>query len=80
MQPITLDLLKTGESATISSFTDDFLSLKLMEMGCTPGSRVTLQKKAPLGDPIAISVSGYLLSLRRKEASTVVISKELASE
>lgn len=70
---LTLDKLKLGQKASIQKFTDDFLSLKLIEMGCLPGETVKLSNVAPLGDPIAIEVSGYLLSLRKKEASTVVV-------
>ena len=69
----TLAELKIGQSAIIDSFTDEEMSLKLMEMGCMPGEKVTLQTIAPLGDPIAIFVSGYLLSMRKEEASTVVV-------
>lgn len=69
----TLDTLKIGQSATIQSFTDEFLSLKLIEMGCLPGETVKLTNIAPFGDPIAIEVAGYLLSLRKQEASTVVV-------
>ncbi len=50
------------------------MALKLLEMGCTPGEVVKLDRIAPLGDPIAISVAGYLLSLRKAEASTVLVS------
>jgi len=42
-------------------------------MGCLPGEKITLTKIAPLGDPIAIEISGYELSLRKDEASTVVL-------
>ena len=69
-----LSQLKIGESGTIDSFTDKDMSLKLLEMGCTPGETVTLDRIAPMGDPIAIKVSGYLLSLRKEEASTVIVS------
>ncbi|MES2565720.1 MAG: FeoA family protein [Bacteroidota bacterium] len=69
----TLDTLELGQTATIIDFTDDFLSLKFIEMGCLPGEKVKLSNVAPLGDPIAIEVSGYLLSLRKKEASTIVV-------
>ena len=69
----TLDKLKIGQKASIKELTDSFLSLKLIEMGCLPGETVKLANIAPLGDPIAIEVSGYLLSLRKKEASTVVV-------
>ena len=60
-----------GEKAVIDSFTDKELSVKLLEMGCTPGEIVELEKVAPLGDPIAVRVAGYLLSLRLSEAATV---------
>ncbi len=69
-----LSQLKIGESGVIDSFTDEVMSLKLLEMGCTPGEMVTLDKIAPMGDPIAIKVSGYLLSLRKEEASTVLVA------
>jgi len=69
----TLDTLKLGQTARILSFQDEFLSRKLIEMGCLPGELVKLSNIAPLGDPIAIEVSGYLLSLRKQEASTVLV-------
>jgi len=71
---ITLSSMKIGQKGLIDSFTDENISLKLMEMGCTPGEEVTLDKIAPMGDPIAIKVSGYTLSLRKAEASTVLVS------
>jgi ferrous iron transport protein A len=71
---ITLSSMKIGQRGLIDSFTDENISLKLMEMGCTPGEEVTLDKIAPMGDPIAIKVSGYTLSLRKAEASTVLVS------
>ena len=74
--PYTLAGLRIGESAIIQSFTDEEMSLRLMEMGCTPGERVEVQKIAPMGDPIAVSVAGYLLSMRKAEASTVVVLPE----
>ncbi len=71
----TLDTLHLGESALIESFTDDQLSLKLIEMGCLPGETIVLKNIAPLGCPIAIEIAGYTLSMRRREASTIVIRK-----
>jgi ferrous iron transport protein A len=69
-----LSQLALGQSAVIDSFTDAKMALKLLEMGCTPGEVVKLDRIAPFGDPIAISVSGYLLSLRKEEASTVIVT------
>lgn len=69
----TLAQLIPGQKAIIQGFTDDDLSLKLMEMGCLPGEVVEFRRTAPLGDPIEIAVSGYLLSLRKAEAQTVIV-------
>lgn len=65
--------LKPGQSGIIKEFTDLTLSVKLMEMGCLPGELVRLERIAPLGDPIAIKVSGYQLSLRKEEASNIIL-------
>jgi ferrous iron transport protein A len=47
--------------------------LKLMEMGFIPGERVQVEQVAPLGDPIAIQVAGYAVSLRLNEASKIMV-------
>jgi len=71
----TLAQLLKGESAIISSFSDDLLALKLIEMGCIPGEKITLQHVAPLGCPYAFEVNGTLVSIRKSEAQFVLISK-----
>ncbi len=68
-----LSQLEVGEIGIVKEFTDLEMSVKLMEMGCLPGEEVRIARIAPLGDPIAISVSGYQLSLRRFEASTIIL-------
>lgn len=68
-----LSQVETGGSAIIDSFTDEEMSLRLLEMGCLPGELVEISHVAPLGDPIAITVSGYKLSLRKKEAATILV-------
>ena len=45
---------------------------RLFDMGVTPGAKVILRKKAPLGDPIEITIRGYELTLRKAEADFVV--------
>ncbi|RZK49446.1 MAG: ferrous iron transport protein A [Pedobacter sp.] len=65
--------LKPGQQGTIVSFTDVEMSVKLMEMGCLPGEVVEIERYAPLGDPIAIRVSGYQLCLRKSEAAVILI-------
>ncbi|MBR2622971.1 MAG: ferrous iron transport protein A [Clostridia bacterium] len=44
---------------------------RLFDMGITPGAEIYLRKKAPLGDPIEITLRGYELTLRKAEASHV---------
>lgn len=73
-----LSELKAGKSAVIISFDNNDIFLKLMEMGCIPGEIVKINQIAPLGDPIAISVSGYHLSLRLDEAKNIFV-KEIAN-
>ena len=68
-----LSELQTGESGIIDSFTNNDIFLKLMEMGCVPGEKVTVDMIAPLGDPISVQVSGYRLSLRLNEAEHIFI-------
>jgi ferrous iron transport protein A len=65
--------LVPGEQATISALGDTDLSIKLMEMGCIPGEIISLDKIAPLGDPISIQVAGYRLSLRLSEAEHILV-------
>ncbi len=68
-----LSELKQGQKGIIESFTDYELSLKLLEMGCIPGEVIEVIRIAPFGDPIAISISGYILSLRKDEAGTIKV-------
>ncbi len=66
--PLTLDLLQKGTKASVQGFEDDVVEEKMLEMGCLPGSIVELEKIAPLGDPIIISMSEGNLALRKDEA------------
>ncbi len=67
--------LALNEKGIIKGFTNSDLSVKLMEMGCLPGVEVSLQLIAPFGDPLAIEVCGYQLSLRKEEASSILIEE-----
>ncbi|WP_019948805.1 FeoA family protein [Hymenobacter aerophilus] len=68
--------LKLGESATICCLEDPEMALKLLEMGCIPGTQVRLNSRAPLGCPITLVVGeqgDYTLSLRVSEAATILL-------
>lgn len=60
-----------GRTVIIKRFENDDIFLKLMEMGCVPGEKITVTQIAPLGDPISIAVAGYTLSLRLNEAEHI---------
>jgi ferrous iron transport protein A len=68
-----LSELEVGQKATIRQFEDDEIFLKLMEMGFIPGENVMIEQVAPMGDPIAIQIAGYQVSLRLNEASKIIV-------
>jgi ferrous iron transport protein A len=68
-----LSQLEVGKKGIVKGFTDLEMSVKLMEMGCLPGEEISVKRVAPLGDPIAVQVSGYMLSLRKREAATIIL-------
>lgn len=70
---IKLSKLKPGQKALISHFEKEDTLLKLMEMGCVPGEKISIEQVAPLGDPISISIAGYSLSLRLDEAENIFV-------
>lgn len=67
--------LKPGQLAVIKSLKDHLLKRKLYEMGCVPGTNISVQFKAFGGDPIAFNIDGYCLGLRKNEA--LIIDVEL---
>ena len=66
-----LDVGKRGRVVQISG--SDDVSLRLLEMGLTPGIEVLAVGQAPLGDPLELEVRGYRLSIRKSEAARVEI-------
>jgi ferrous iron transport protein A len=71
---VTLAQLAIGGRAVIRSIEgSDDISVRLWEMGLTPGSEIELLGRAPLGDPLEFEIRGYRLSLRRSEAARVEI-------
>jgi ferrous iron transport protein A len=69
-----LSQLKPGQKAVIKDFDNQEIHLKLMEMGCLPGENITVEQKAPLGDPLSVSIAGYTLSLRLNEADHIIVN------
>ena len=70
---INLSQIANGETVVIKSVSDSSLKIKLMEMGFTKGRSVKMLFRAPLGDPMAVEVNGYVLSLRKNEAQWIEV-------
>jgi len=71
---IKLSELAVGASAIVREFPKAGAAfLRLREMGLLAGTRLTLIRTAPLGDPIEIKLRGYYLTLRKTEADHVLV-------
>lgn len=70
----TLRDVPVGQSARVVRLTGDgAIRQRILDMGLTKGTEVTVHKVAPLGDPIEVTVRGFELSLRKDEASRVEV-------
>lgn len=73
---MTLNELKIGDNAAITAVGGEgALRCRLLDMGLTPRTVVTLRKVAPMGDPIEIHVRGYELTLRVEDARQITVEK-----
>lgn len=67
-----LSRLKVGQSGAVKAvLAQGALKQRLLDMGITPNTQIVLVKKAPLGDPLEISLRGYTLTLRGSEAEQI---------
>lgn len=77
----TLDQLNCGEECVIERYLGKGdLQGRLKELGLVKGTKVVLERFAPLGDPLEVSVRGYHLAIRRSDASQIVVSRRAASK
>jgi Fe2+ transport system protein FeoA len=71
---MTLRDLGVGESGRVLAVGGEkILRRRLLEMGITPRTTVTVKKVAPMGDPIELLLRGYVLTLRLKDAEKITI-------
>lgn len=70
---MTVADLKPGDLAVVKGWLTDSPPIRLMELGILPGTTIELIRFAPLGDPIDIKVRGYHLSIRKEDASQIVL-------
>ncbi len=69
-----LNEFSVGERGVIKTVSGEGkLRRRLFDMGVTPGAEVYLRKKAPLGDPLEVTIRGYELTLRKTEAACVTL-------
>ncbi|MBQ9895006.1 MAG: ferrous iron transport protein A [Ruminococcus sp.] len=71
---MNLKEVKIGSTVKIKKILGEgALRRRIMDMGLTKGTEVTVRKVAPLGDPIEITVRGYELSMRKADAEMVEV-------
>lgn len=72
-----LKTLATGDSGRIVGFDQrgGVYRKKLLAMGLTPGTEFSITRFAPMGDPVEIKIRGFSLTLRKNEASVLLIEK-----
>lgn len=70
----TLKDVKVGESATVKKlYGAGAVKRRIMDMGLTKGTQLTVRKVAPLGDPMELHVRGYELSVRKADAEMIEV-------
>jgi ferrous iron transport protein B len=73
---ISLKEIKTGESATVTVVGGEgALRQHFLDMGIIPGTKITVVKYAPLGDPVEIMIRGYELTLRLDDAAKIGVER-----
>ena len=71
---MTLKEAKIGSTVTVKKLNGEgAVKRRIMDMGITKGTQVTVRKAAPLGDPIEVTVRGYELSLRKADADMIEV-------
>ena len=74
---MTINDLKIGQEGVILTVGGEgALRLRFLDMGLIPGTKVMLQKIAPMGDPIQIRLRGYELTIRREDAAKIALKEE----
>ena len=71
---MTLNDIEVGKSCMVERLNDEGeIRRRIMDMGITKGAEIRVEKVAPLGDPIDLTVRGYHLSLRRSDAANIEV-------
>lgn len=73
---ITLKNIRIGSSGIVDAVKGErALRRRLLDMGITPNTMITVKKTAPMGDPLEISLRGYSLTIRLEDADNIVVKE-----
>jgi ferrous iron transport protein A len=74
---MTIQDLAVGDNCKVLGYSEEGKPYRkrLLAMGLTPGTEFSVTRFAPMGDPVQLSLRGYALTLRRAEASIVLVEK-----
>ncbi|NLN81473.1 MAG: ferrous iron transport protein A [Clostridiales bacterium] len=66
--------MQCGKSAVVVRLAGEgALKRRIMDMGITKGTNITVRKVAPLGDPLEVTVRGYELTIRKADAENIIV-------
>lgn len=75
---MTLKELGVGKTGTITAVGGEgILRCRLLDMGLIPGTKITVEKIAPMGDPMEVRLRGYELTLRMDDAAKIEVTPEV---
>ena len=73
---MTLDQINPGEECErLVVGGEGVLRRRLLDMGFTPHTKIKVRKVAPMGDPIEVSLRGYVITIRKEEAAKLTVQK-----
>ena len=72
---MTLDKMPIGSTTTVTAVRGEGEHrCRLLDMGIIPGTKITLSKIAPMGDPLELRLRGYVLTLRKEDAANIDVT------
>lgn len=77
---VSLDKVSIGSRVKVKDILGSGIKRRLMDMGLVPGLEISVEGKAPMGDPIEILVRGYRLTLRKSEAESILVVGEASDK
>lgn len=73
---ITLRNIRIGSAGIVTAIRGEgALRRRLLDMGITPNTKITVKKTAPMGDPLEISLRGYSLTIRLEDAENIIVEE-----